>query len=168
MRAALLACLLPVLTAQAVLAAPTERFEISGWDGAAYDDEATHEFSHCTVSASYGPAVLTFALDRNGDFRIEIADSEWALRTSRDYTAQVGIDARKSLQVIAAARSPQRITIDFGDDDQIMGDIQRGAYLRVIADQIGLSFNLVGSSQALARLQACLNLHAKAAPASAR
>lgn len=168
MRAALLACLFAISTAPAALAGPTERFEISGWDGAAYDDDATHAFSHCTVSASYGPAVLNFALDREGEFRIEIADSDWWLRSGGDYTAQVSIDSRKSLQVIASARSPQKITLDFGNDDQIMGDLQRGAYLRVIAEQIGLSFNLVGSSQALAQLQACVNLRAKAAPASAR
>ena len=69
------------------------------------------------------------------------------------------IDSHEPLQTIATARSDKRIAIGFGPDEDIMKALREGLFLRVLAEHIGLSFSLSGSSQALLQLRGCVNQH---------
>lgn len=131
-------------------------FQVQGWTGAAFVGGPRRGFSHCAVWTTYGGVELTFALAPDDQFRIEIGSDDWRLRSGGDYVTTLMIDHR-ALQVIAAARTDKRIVVDFGADDDIMKELREGLFLRVLAEQIGLSFSLSGSSQALLRLRSCVN-----------
>ncbi len=134
-------------------------FEIQGWQGGARFDRTTQAFSQCSVSTVYGGIVLAFVLTQADEFRIEVASDEWHLRPGGDYVTTLTIDRQQPIQVIASARSDKRFAADFGADDEIVKALRGGQFLRVISENIGMSFSLAGSSQALQRLRECVNDH---------
>ena len=132
-------------------------FQVQGWTGAAFLDGRRRALSHCAVWTSYGGVGLTFALAPDDQFRIEIGSDDWRLRPGGDYVATLMIDHREPLQIIAAAQSDKRMVVEFGPDDGIIKELRDGLFLRVLAEHIGISFSLSGSSQALQRLRSCVN-----------
>ncbi len=151
--------MMPALHAQQAI----DPFQTPGWSGSAYLDHRG-TFSHCAVSSSYSGVALTFTLGPAYDFRIEIGADDWRLKAGGDYVATVVIDSHQPLQVIAAARSTKSIVADFGPDEDIVKELRDGLFLRVLAENIGLSFSLSGSSQALIRLRSCVNDHRSQTP----
>jgi hypothetical protein len=136
-----------------------DQFEVQGWQGGARFDRTTQAFSQCTVSTVYGGIVLAFVLTPADEFRIEIGSDDWHLRPGGDYVTTLTVDRRESIQVIASARSDKRFAADFGADDEIIKALRDGQFLRVLAEHMGMSFSLAGSSQALQRLRDCVNDH---------
>jgi hypothetical protein len=130
-------------------------FQIQGWSGGARFDRTRQSFSHCAVSTVYGGITLSFVLSSDNEFRIEIGADDWTLRPGGDYVATLMIDHR-AIQAIASARSAKQMTVEFGPDDEIIKELRDGQFLRVLAEHIGISFSLAGSSQALQRLRTCV------------
>ena len=141
-------------------------FEIQGWSGGAQLDPRKGTLGQCVVSSSYSGVTLSFALSPSNEFRIEIGSDDWHLRSGGDYVATLMIDHREPLQIIGAARSERLMAVEFGADDDIMRELRDGQFLRVLAEHVGFSFSLSGSSQALARLRSCVSEHRGPASAS--
>jgi len=155
----LIALIVAVLVPAAAAQEAVDPFEVPGWTGAAYLDARTGGFSRCAVSSVVGAVTLSFVLDKAQEFRIEIGAEDWRLKPGGDYVTTLMIDSHEPLQTIAAARSDKRIAIEFGADEDIMRSLRDGLFLRVLAEHIGLSFSLSGSSQALLRLRSCVTQH---------
>src|SRR5437870_11942719 len=75
-----------VLLAGPAAAEAVDGFQVQGWSGAGFVD-GSRRFTHCIVSAAFGASSLTMALDRNYEFRIEVASDDWKLRAGNDYVA---------------------------------------------------------------------------------
>jgi hypothetical protein len=133
-----------------------DSFQLQGWSGGPRFEPGRRAFSHCAVSTVYGGVGLTFALTATDEFRIEIGADDWHLRPGGDYVATLMIDHHQPIQTIAAARSDKRMVVDFGSDEDFMKTLREGMFLRVLSEQIGISFSLTGSSQALQRLRGCV------------
>jgi hypothetical protein len=138
---------------------PIDPFQVQGWAGAAYLNPRGGTFRHCVVSSSYSGVALSFVLGPTYDFRIEIGADDWRLKPGGEYVATLMIDHREPLQIIASARSDKMIAAEFGPDEDIVKELRDGQFLRVLAEHIGISFSLSGSSQALLRLRSCVNEH---------
>jgi hypothetical protein len=158
-----LAALVPAALAQEAV----DSFELPGWSGAAYLDPRSGGFRTCTVSSVVGNVTLSFVLDRDQNFAIEIGADDWHLKSGGDYVTTLVIDSREPLQTIATARSDKRIAIEFGSDDDIMRALREGLFLRVLAEHVGLSLSLGGSSAALQQLRGCVAQH-RGAPNAGR
>ena len=141
-----------------------DAFQVQGWSGGAYFDPRTHAFNRCAVSTSYGGVALGFALNPKYELQIEIGSEDWRLKSGGDYVASLMIDNREPLQIIASARSDKTLVAEFGADDDMMKELRDGQFLRVLAEHIGISFSLNGSSQALQQLRGCVNAHRGTAP----
>jgi hypothetical protein len=158
-----LAALAPVAVAQESV----DPFEVPGWTGAAYLDPRVGGFKNCAVSSSVGNVTLSFVLDKAQDFSVEIGAEDWRLKPGGDYVTTLVIDSHEPLQTIATARSDKRIAIGFGPDEDIMRALREGLFLRVLAEHVGLSLSLSGSSAALTQLRSCINQH-RGAPSAGR
>ncbi|MBI3517097.1 MAG: hypothetical protein HY060_23950 [Proteobacteria bacterium] len=145
--------------------APLDPFQVQGWSGGAYLDAGRGTFSHCAVTTSYSGVALGFVLTPNFDFRIEIAADDWQLKPGGEYVATLIIDYREPLQIIASARSEKMILVEFGPDEDFMRELREGLFLRVLAEHIGISFSLSGSSQALLKLRSCVSERRRGASA---
>lgn len=149
-------------TAQAAAPEPIRSFEIGGWQGGAFIEPVARRFSHCAVWHVYGPATLSFVLGPQGDFRVEIETGDWRLEPGSDHVATLTVDRSPPIQVIGVAETTSLLAIDVGQDEALLGALRAGQYLRVIAEQMGLSFSLGGTSDALPRLKRCVVDGAKA------
>jgi hypothetical protein len=145
---------------------PRDAFQVQGWAGGAYFDPRRGTFHHCGVSAAYGGVALSFLMGPADEFRIEFGADDWRLRPGGDYVATLMIDHREPLQVITSAASEKTLVAEFGPDEDIVKELRDGQFLRVLAEHIGISFSLSGSSQALQRLRGCVNDHRGAAAAA--
>jgi len=145
---------------------PVDGFEVPGWSGGAYLDPRTGGFSHCAVSSAIGNVTLSFVLDKSQDFRLDIGADDWRLKPGNDYVTTLVIDSHEPLQTVATARTDKRITIELGPDEDFIKALREGLFLRVLAEHVGLSFSLSGTSQALLRLRGCLNEHLGASSAA--
>ena len=171
MRLATLAVLASVGLALGGAAAPRaeqalDAFQVQGWAGGAYFDPRKGTFSHCAISSTYSGVALSFVLGPSYDFRIDMAADDWRLKPGGEYVATLMIDHREPLQIIASARSDTSITAEFGSDEDFVKELRDGQFLRVLAERIGISFSLSGSSQALLRLRSCVAEHRGPAAAS--
>lgn len=165
-RMILIALALAAPAPAAVAQEPVDPFEVPGWSGGAYLDPRTGAFSRCAVTSVVGNVTLSFVLDKASDFRIEIGAEDWRLKPGGDYVTTLVIDYREPLQTIASARTDKRLAIEFGPDEDIMKALREGLFLRVLAEHVGLSLSLSGSSQALLQLRSCVNQHRGASGAS--
>jgi len=164
--AAALASLIAMVPAMVRAQEAVDTFQVQGWSGGARLDPRTRAFHECAVSTSYGGVALGFILDPKYEFRIEIGSDDWRLKAGGDYVTTLMIDNHEPLQVIASARSDKAIVAEFGTDEDIMKELREGLFLRVLAEHIGISFSLSGSSQALQQLRNCVNTHRGSAPAT--
>ena len=135
---------------------PVDPFQVQGWSGAAYVDPPQGGLSYCAVATSYSGVALGFVLTPALEFRIEIGADDWRLKSGGDYVATLIIDHHEPLQIIAAARTDRMLVVEFGQDEDIIKELRDGMFLRVLAEHIGISFSLTGSSQALTRLKSCV------------
>lgn len=145
---------------------PVDGFEVPGWSGGAYVDPRTGGFNYCAVTSAIGEVTLGFLLDKDQNFRVEIAAADWRLKPGSDYVTTLIIDSHEPLQTIATARSDRRIAIELGPDDDFIKALREGLFLRVLAEHVGLSFSLSGTSLALQRLRSCVSDHRGAASAA--
>ena len=144
---------------------PLDPFQVQGWSGGAYVDARRGTFSHCAVTTSYSGVALGFVLTPSLEFRIEIAADDWRLKAGGEYVATLIIDHHEQLQIIAAARTDKMLVVEFGPDEDVMRELREGMFLRVLAEHIGISYSLTGSSQALQRLKTCVTERRAAAAA---
>jgi hypothetical protein len=138
---------------------PIDPFQVQAWAGGAYLDPRKGTFSHCAISSTYGGVALSFVLNPGYEFRIEIGAEDWRLKPGGEYVATFIIDHREPLQIIASAGSDKSIRAEFGPDEEFVKELRDGQFLRVLAEHIGISFSLSGSSQALMRLRGCVSEH---------
>lgn len=136
-----------------------DTFQTPGWSGAAYLDPGTGKFAYCDVSSAFGGAVLTFSLDRKQEFRIAVGAEDWRLTPHSDYVTTLMIDHHEALQTVAQAAARKQLVVEFGPDDDIVKELRDGQFLRVLAEHVGLSFSLSGSSDALVQLRSCVLQH---------
>jgi hypothetical protein len=154
--ATLVVGLLAVPSAAGRAEQPVDPFQVQGWSGAAYVDPPQGGLSYCAVATSYSGVALGFVLTPTLDFRIEIGADDWRLKTGGEYVATLIIDHREPLQIIASARTDKLLAVEIGQDDDMIRELRDGQFLRVLAEHIGISFSLSGSSQALTRLKSCV------------
>jgi hypothetical protein len=153
------ALLLVLATSGARAEQAIDTFQTPGWSGAAYADPTTGKFTYCDVSSAFGGAVLTFSLDRDQQFRVEVGAEDWRLTPHSDYVTTLMIDHHEPLQTIAQAAAQKQLVVEFGPDDDIVKELRNGQFLRVLAEHVGLSFSLSGSSDALVHLRSCVMQH---------
>jgi hypothetical protein len=143
-----------------------DAFQIGGWAGGAHLDARRGTFSHCAISSTYSGVALSFVMGPTYEFRIEIGAEDFRLTPGADYVTMLIVDHHEPLQIIASARSDKSLLAEFGPDEDFVKQLRDGQFLRVLAEHIGISFSLSGSSQALLRLRSCVTEHRGPAAAS--
>lgn len=130
------------------------KFEVAGWTGGAYDDDAG-SFSHCSVTSAYESGIyLYLQLYANGDFVVGLSKDGWSLGNGTAYTVEVAVDGGYRRQAQADAYGDS-IFVDLNRDAEIYRAVQKGRTLTVAAAQDDFAFDLTGTNAALNHLAAC-------------
>lgn len=140
--------------------ATLENFNIGNWLVGAYSNDATGQFSHCGMSASYKSGILMiFAIGRDFQWALAFADPQWKLSPGASYDLTMQIDGGAPIPARATAVTNQEVTIALQDNVALFERFRHGYQLRVNAAGQEFFFNLTGTSRALNAVLNCTQRH---------
>src|SRR6266545_3873692 len=156
----------------AATAAQISNFNVAGWRGGAYTNQAGNQFNHCGASATYNSGiVVSFAVSRAYQWSMAFSHGAWRLTPGQSYNIAFTVDQAAPLGARAIAISTNQVEVVLADSSQLFQRFRQGQQLRVAAAGQVFTFNLTGTSQVLPTLLQCvranLDPHPGAAPSVA-
>jgi hypothetical protein len=138
-------------------AAEYDRFLAGGWTGGAHRSDDTGEFTHCAISMTYPKGiVVVYGLSRDGELDLFLGSEAWHLKKGGQSDATLSIDGARIGQFPAAPISENLLKISLGSGNDALEALRRGKSLTVTGLQRKFVLRLVGTGQALPRLQRCV------------
>ena len=138
------------------LTAPARAFISGVWQGGPDHDE-DGRFIDCTMTAQAGSGILlAFVISRDGAWGLALADERWELNVGAVEDIELKIDAQAPVKAIAKVVDRHGILVPLADDDALVAAMRRGKSLAISTQTGAFSFELTGTSAALAELAACV------------
>ena len=131
------------------LAGELDQFNVGGWVGVAYSDEAG-KFVYCSVSAGYGNgAELNFVITSQFDFQAAFANPAWHFEKGSAHPVQLSFDNKPAIAAAGYAYSAQGLGIVSSDRHAFFDQFHDSKSVRLDVDNGGVSFDLTGLGTAL-------------------
>lgn len=156
-----------LLAFPALAAGPFAKFAVGNWAGGAFTNNATGQFSHCAVSASYKSGV-TMRASLNGNFGWNLAFSNRArgLRPGINVPMELVFDRNDTVRIGARAVQPQLVVVAMPANSDIIRAFRGAAFLE--ANMLGAryTFRLTLTAEVMPALVDCVkaNANLKVAP----
>jgi hypothetical protein len=149
----------PLLLASAAALAADSGFVSGVWRGEAhYDQEG--KFQDCTMTAESERGVLLgFIISKDFTWGLVLADEGRALVVGAAVQVTLLIDAREPVAAVAKVVDPHGILIPLENSEQMLEALRQGKVLTIVTGGVKVSFNLTGTSDAIAELAACVTDH---------
>lgn len=150
----------PLVLAAVAAADPTPgRFSSGVWQGAAnYDDEGY--FSDCTMTAEAQSGVLLgFVISKDFDWGLVLADETRSFDVGTRKAVLLLVDGREPIAAMAKVVDAHGILIPLENSDEVVEAMRAGKALRIATDGTEFSFELTGTSEAIAALAQCVTEH---------
>ena len=106
--------------------------QFGNWRGQSYMDQASGQFTHCAVAASYlSGDYLIFYLNWQGQFGISVLNQNWQLNSSDQYPISIEIDRYSPVAASALAISPTQAVASFQDAYTLFQQVRRGRTMKI-------------------------------------
>jgi len=129
---------------------------IGNWLIGAYSDDATGQFHHCAMSASYRSGIfMVFSVNREMQWALGFANPAWQLTKGTKYQLGMSIDGRTPFLEQATAINATQVEIPLPPNAYLFERFRHGLQLRVDAVGQSFFFNLNSTSRGLADLLVC-------------
>ncbi|MGD1038204.1 MAG: hypothetical protein ABR878_13715 [Roseiarcus sp.] len=159
---------LPLCNAPALGAGPLIRVDVGNWHGGSYTFDATGQFSHCAISASYTSGIIFFvAVSNDYTWRLGFSHPTWNLNIGSNIPVDLTFDGKGPYHLYARAQAPNFVVIEMPTTSEVVKRF-RGAY-QMTAFAIGQVYplNLTDTSVALPALVDCVRHYVGAPPVQA-
>jgi hypothetical protein len=150
------------VAAAASLVAPAKAatitdYKVAGWNMAAFTDDRTGRFTHCTASARYKNGfLLLFSVNQAFLWSIGFSNPDWNLRQGRDSNVSFTIDGGRVHNVRGTAANTRLIRASLPDNVELFNQFRNGLRLVVnIDDNAPVTFNLTDTNQMLTEILRC-------------
>lgn len=149
----------PLILAAVAAADPPDSFTSGVWYGNAnYDDEGY--FSDCTMTAqAESDVLLGFVISEDFDWGLVIADELRRFEVGARKAVLLLVDGRDPIAAMAKVVDEHGILIPLENSDEVLEAMRAGKVLRVATDGTEFSFQLTGTSDAIAALAQCVTEH---------
>lgn len=132
-------------------------FSIRGWQGKAYFDDETGEFSHCAISNEYESGTrLIFSITKDGEFVLGFSNRKWRFRIGDRYPVNLFVDRRDLGRYEAVANTENAVFVFLPYSEDLIRLLRKGRALQIDASRETLRYELTGTSAALPRVQDCV------------
>src|SRR5262245_36222932 len=149
-------------------AAQISSFQVAGWRGGAYTNQAGNQFNHCAAAATYNSGiVVSFAVSRSYQWSMAFSHGSWRLTPGQSYDVAFTVDQASPLGARAIAISTNQVEVVLADSSQLFQRFRQGHQLRVAAAGQVFTFILTGTSQLLPTLLQCVRANLNPQPATA-
>jgi hypothetical protein len=136
--------------------APGHAFISGVWQGGPDTDEGGR-FIDCTMTAQSGSGILlAFIISRERAWGLALADERWELNLGAVQDVELKIDSGPPVKAIAKVVDRHGILVPLANDDQLVTALRQGKLLTISTKTGTFSFELSGTSGALAALAACV------------
>jgi hypothetical protein len=144
-------------------AAIVEEFKAEDWDGTAFTDDSTGQFSHCAVYASYrNGSTLYISYEVAESWYLSVSNDSWQLTEGESYDVKFKIDRRGEIEGTGGALAANQIGLPVEADHQFIGQLRRGNQLTITFQGQDYAFELSNSNRAMNAAQDCVRRHVAA------
>jgi len=149
--------LLMVSAADNTRAAVVENFRLGGWNGNAYTDDKSGQFSTCVAAADYRSGITLYVqVDASYNWAIGFSAPHWNLNVGADIPLQYRIDRGAWQHGVAKATSKNLARMQMPPNGYIITRFRRGRTLYVHDGTYDYEFRLTGTSKLMARMARCV------------
>jgi len=143
-------------------AVEVETFEVAGWEGRAFTDDDTGDFSHCAILADYNNGLtLIFSVGADLVWWMSLVNPDWDLEPETDYRIYYKVDGRRFVEDKGFAVDTDQVNVELGPRSAIVDQLRRGKSLRFELGRDSFGFDLDGTSTALAEAYDCTQHHVR-------
>ncbi|MBL8592629.1 MAG: trypsin-like peptidase domain-containing protein [Devosia sp.] len=154
----LLAALVAVLGTIAAQAAELRQIRFPGvWEGAAYSDDKTGEFSTCIASAEYSNNTFVYVMvERDYSWSLGFANNEWRIPLEGTMQVSYRFDGGLWYEATAGAIDESFFHIPMPADATLIDLFRRGNKMEVSFHEGRYTFNLTSTFKLVAALAECV------------
>lgn len=144
-------------------AAVVEEFKAVDWDGLAFTSDATGNFTHCSVYASYkNGSTLYISSESTGSWYLSVSNDKWMLKEGENYPVKFKVDRRGEISGTSGALGEHQIGLPIEPDHAFVGQLRRGNLLTITFEGADYAFELSNSNRAMNAAQDCVRRHVAA------
>jgi hypothetical protein len=149
-------------------AATLESYQVGNWQAAAYSDDQSGAFTHCTMSAFYSTgSTLLFSISGNFAWSVGVLNNAWNLPADSAYNVTYSIDGSMPSYSSGKAATSNEIDFPLPADEGLYNRLRYGSQITISVMGQQLFFTLEGTQRGLGSLLDCAQRHAAAPPATA-
>jgi len=140
-------------------------FTVGNWEGGAYSNDRTGDFSHCAAVASYRHGVsLFFMVTKDFEWAVAFRSDKFSVKPGRTIKVGIALDSRRTAQVEAYAIDSKFLRVSLDPKADLFRRFQQAAVLRLEGSDRTYEFNLTNTRQMLPRLLECASARSKPSP----
>jgi hypothetical protein len=142
----------------ALAAGPINGFTIGNWQGGAYTNDQSGEFSHCAASTYYTSGVSFFvAITKDLQWNIALTSKNWVLTPKEQVPFKMIFDGKNNFDVFSVAQSPEMLIASMPKTSLLVNIFKSSQYVDINVKGSYLKFKLDGTSKLLPALEECVN-----------
>jgi hypothetical protein len=160
LRCALLALTLAATaggTPEGSWAAQLNSLQIGLWQGGAFANDQTRQFTHCAAGASYKSGIfLSVGIDRADRWSLLFADPSWHLTVGQHIPVTISFDDGIPWSGTAFVSSETRVFVPMAANSALISAFRAGLVMKVTTSGAAASFNLTATSALMTKLGQCV------------
>jgi S1-C subfamily serine protease len=146
----------PLIWASVSFAAgPFGSIHVGLWNGGAYTNDSTGEFSHCAAATGFNSGIsVVVGQNAGGAWLLGFAHSAWRLSPGQTFPVEVTFDGQAQLHLAGTALSPQLLTALV--PNSAIEQFRKASLMIATAKEQTFQFNLTSTNQLLPIIANCV------------
>jgi hypothetical protein len=146
-----------ILATGAQAAGPFGLIRIGLWQGGAYTNDSTGQFSHCAARASYQTGVFFMvAMDASGSWGLGFAHENWQLQVGEAFPIDLTFNGERQFHVYGKAIGRNQVSVPMPSNSALMTQFRKSSSMSALAKGQLFQFNLNGTAQLMPTLANCV------------
>ena len=138
-------------------AGPMNGFTIGNWQGGAYTDDRTGDFSHCAASTYYVSGIsFIVAITKDMHWNIALSNKNWVFVPREQIPLKIVFDGRQNFEVFSVAQSHDTLIASMPTSATLIKTFKQSQFMDVNVKGTFIKFKLDGTSKLLDSLEECV------------
>ncbi|WP_456637926.1 S1C family serine protease [Bradyrhizobium sp. USDA 10063] len=136
---------------------PYGSISIGNWQGGAYTDDSSGNFTHCAAGASYQSGIYFLVLiDARGNWRLGFSHQGWRLTAGESFPMTLTFDGQQPFNVYGRPLGAQLVAVDMPLNSSLINQFRKARTMSAFAEGQLFQFNLNQTAQLLPALVTCV------------
>ncbi|HEY7301597.1 MAG TPA: hypothetical protein VH684_27210 [Xanthobacteraceae bacterium] len=146
-----------VLATSAYAAGPFGLIRSGLWQGGAYTNDATGQFSHCAAGVQYqGGIFFMVVMDASGGWGLGFVHQSWQLQLGEVFPIDLTFNGQGQFHVFGKAIAHNQVLVPMPTNSALMTLFKKSSSMSAVAKGQLFQFNLNGTAQLIPSLANCV------------